>query len=208
MNAPPGAASATLFWTALGFAAGALPFAVWLPRRLARADVRRYGDGNPGAYNAWRAGGWQVGLLVLLLDFCKGALPVGLAHFGAGSEDWALIPIGLAPVLGHAFSPFLRGRGGKGVTVTFGVWTGLAMPWAPIVLGAALALCYVFHLPDRWSVLLAMLALLVYIVMWHAALPLVAVWLGNTCLLAWKFRDPVRLPHASAPSTQIRSYRE
>ncbi len=208
MNGPLATLPATLLWTALGFAAGMLPFAVWLPRRFAGADVRRYGDGNPGAYNAWHAGGWQVGALVLLLDFYKGALPVGLAQFGAGQKGWTLVPIGLAPILGHAFSPLLRARGGKGVTVTFGVWTGLAMPWAPIVLGATLALCYAVHLSDRWSVLLAMAALLVYIVVWHAAWPMVAVWLGNFCLLAWKFQGAIRLQRASAPSTQIRSHRE
>ncbi len=95
MNGPLATLPAILLWTTLGFAAGMLPFAVWLPRRFAGADVRRYGDGNPGAYNAWHAGGWQVGALVLLLDFFKGALPVGLAQFGAGQKrldpgpDWA-----------------------------------------------------------------------------------------------------------------------
>lgn len=50
-----------LFWTALGFLLGAVPFSAWLAR-LVGADVRRYGDGNPGAANAWRAGGWKIGL--------------------------------------------------------------------------------------------------------------------------------------------------
>lgn len=208
MNGAAGIVPAVLFWTLLGFFLGAMPFAVWLGSLAGNVDVRRYGDGNPGAFNAWRAAGWRVGLPVLLLDFLKGALPIGLAHFAAGIHDWSLVPVGLAPVLGHAFSPFLRGRGGKGITVTFGVWTGLAMPWAPIVLGLGLTLCYVVHLPNNRAVLLAMLALLVYILVWYTGLPLVVVWAGNVGLLAWKFRQQVGAPVPVAFCTRIRRHRE
>nr|WP_322785336.1 glycerol-3-phosphate acyltransferase [Carboxydothermus ferrireducens] len=31
----------------------------------------------------------------------------------------------VAPVLGHAFSPFLRFKGGKAMAVTFGVWSAI-----------------------------------------------------------------------------------
>ncbi len=118
-----------LLWTALGFLSGSLPFSVWLGKLLTRSDIRRYGDGNPGATNAWRAGGWQIGVPALLLDFLKRALPVGLARFWAGVDGWGLIPIALAPVLGHAFSPFLRFRGGKAIFVIlllFGLYGQLA----------------------------------------------------------------------------------
>jgi acyl phosphate:glycerol-3-phosphate acyltransferase len=208
VNSTTGTVLSVAFWTLLGFFLGALPFAVWLGRLAARVDVRRYGDGNPGTFNAWRAAGWRVGLPVLLLDFLKGALPVGLAHFGAGINGWGLVPIGLAPVLGHAFSPLLHGRGGKGIAVTFGVWTGLAMPGAPIVLGLILTLCFAVHLPNSWAVLLAMLALLVYILVWYTGLPLVVVWIGNVCLLAWKFRRQLGSPVPVAFSTRVRRDRE
>ena len=103
-----------LFWTAIGFFCGAIPFSVLLARLYAGADISRVGDGNPGAANAWRAGGWRVGALAMALDFLKGAVPVAAARFLGGARDWELVPIALAPVLGHAFSPFLSGRGGKG----------------------------------------------------------------------------------------------
>lgn len=47
----------TLLWTGLGLLVGAMPFSVWLGKLFLRSDIRRYGDGNPGAVNAWRAGG-------------------------------------------------------------------------------------------------------------------------------------------------------
>jgi glycerol-3-phosphate acyltransferase PlsY len=103
----------TLIWTLIAFIAGSLPFSVWVGRLALRTDIRRYGDHNPGATNVGRAGGWQWGALALLLDMLKGALPVGLAWYWGGLAGWALLPVALAPVLGHGYSPFLGFRGGK-----------------------------------------------------------------------------------------------
>jgi glycerol-3-phosphate acyltransferase PlsY len=106
-------ALAVALWTVIGFLAGSLPFSLWIGQWSLRADIREFGDGNPGAANAWRAGKWRVGLPALLLDFLKGAVPVGLARWQAGISGWALLPIALAPVLGHAVSQFLRFRGAR-----------------------------------------------------------------------------------------------
>lgn len=43
---------AMLLWTALGFLLGAMPFSYWLGRLILYADIRHYGDGNPGTINA------------------------------------------------------------------------------------------------------------------------------------------------------------
>src|SRR6185369_17175691 len=117
----------TLIFFALGFFSGALPFSAWLAHGLAGAELRQVGDGNPGAANAWKAGGWRVGALALVLDYLKGALPVAVAHFGWHLAGFPLGAVAVAPILGHAFSPFLKFRGGKGLTVTFGAWTGLTL---------------------------------------------------------------------------------
>jgi hypothetical protein len=53
------------------FVSGAIPFAVWLTRVIAHSDVRAVGDGNPGAGNAFRAGGWRVGVPALVLEVGK-----------------------------------------------------------------------------------------------------------------------------------------
>ena len=50
----------SLLWILLAFFCGSLPFSVWLPKLIRREDVRRYGDSNPGATNAFRAGGKGV----------------------------------------------------------------------------------------------------------------------------------------------------
>ena len=132
----PNTAVGTAFaWAVIGFLSGSVPFAYWITLLLARADVRLYGDGNPGAVNAWKAGGWKCGVPALLLDFAKAAAPVHMAAVYVGLGSWSLIPAALAPVVGHAFSPFLRFRGGKAVAATFGIWAGLTLWEVPIVLG-------------------------------------------------------------------------
>src|SRR6188768_3565708 len=55
----------------LSYLSGALPWSVWLGKLFFRVDPRSQTDGNPGAANAFRVGGWPLGVSVLLLDFFK-----------------------------------------------------------------------------------------------------------------------------------------
>jgi glycerol-3-phosphate acyltransferase PlsY len=182
----------SLVWTGIGFLSGSIPFSLLLGRLFARADVRDFGDGNVGAANAWRAGGWRVGLIALLLDAFKGAVPVGLAHFVFGVSGWLLVPVALAPVLGHAFSPFLCLGGGKAVAVTFGIWTGLMLGEAPILLGILLGFFVLIQTADAWAVILSMGVFLVHLVLRQAAPVLIAIWVGNALILLWKHRVGLR----------------
>ena len=182
----------TLLWTALGFLLGAMPFSLWLGRLALHTDVRRYGDGNPGATNAWRAGGWRVGVPALLLDYLKGVLPVGTAHFIGKVSGWALVPVALAPVLGHAFSPFLRFRGGKAVAATFGAWTGLTLGEVPTLLGLLLVFFLAVQTADAWSVMLGMLGTLVHLLLRHSPPFILAIWAGNMLILVWKHRHDLQ----------------
>ncbi|MBN1978399.1 MAG: glycerol-3-phosphate acyltransferase [Anaerolineae bacterium] len=181
-----------LLWTTIGFLSGSMPFSLLLGRLFARADVRDYGDGNPGATNAWRAGGWPVGVAVLLLDYVKGAAPVSLAHFVFGVSRWSLVPVALAPVLGHAFSPFLRLQGGKAVAVTFGIWTGLTLGEAPLLLGILVSLFFLIQTADAWAVILSMGVFLAHLALRQASPTLIAIWAGNALILLWKHRAGLR----------------
>lgn len=178
----------TLLWIVIGFVSGSLPFSVWVGRLALRTDIRRYGDRNPGASNVIRAGGWTWGALALLLDYFKGAIPVGVAHFFVGLSGWSLVAVALAPVLGHAYSPFLNFRGGKAVAATFGIWTGLTLGEIPILLGLLLGVWFAVVATSGWAVMLAMLSLLLYLLFFHLDPVLLTVWVGNTLLLAWKHR--------------------
>ena len=89
-----------------------------LVARARGRDLLTSGSGNPGATNAGRVLGRKWGVLVLLLDVAKAYLPTLLVLRTLGTVP-ALVA-GFAVVLGHVFSPFLRGRGGKGAACALG----------------------------------------------------------------------------------------
>lgn len=133
---------------AIAFVAGAyllgsIPFGLILGR-LRGVDVRQVGSGNIGATNVARSLGKKLGLVVLVLDLAKGALPVLLLRW-LGLDDrvhpFLLTAVGLAPILGHCFPVWLRLRGGKGVATALGVF--LAMD--PAITGMAVLVFAVLY---------------------------------------------------------------
>lgn len=103
-----------------GFAAGSIPWGVIVAKQRG-VDIREKGSGNIGATNVARVLGIRDGLLVLLLDAAKGAL-VTLAAARFDGDPWVVVATGFAAILGHCFSPFLKGKGGKGVATALGVF--------------------------------------------------------------------------------------
>ncbi|MCJ7606012.1 MAG: glycerol-3-phosphate acyltransferase [Dehalococcoidales bacterium] len=136
----------------VAFGLGAIPFSTIVGRRLLGQDIRDYGDGNPGSANVFRAGGVKAGYLAVFLDIAKGFPVAYLAHTSFDVPITGVIIIGISAILGHAFSPFLRWRGGKAVAVTFGVL--LAMPNFEIILsfGAFVIIGALFIDNDAWGV--------------------------------------------------------
>jgi glycerol-3-phosphate acyltransferase PlsY len=193
-----------LVWILLSFAAGSLPFSVWLGRFALRQDIRDYGDQNPGCSNVLRAGGWRWGALALLLDVFKGVIPVGLAYFVAGQRGIPMIAIALAAPAGHAFSPFLGGRGGKAIATTFGMWIGLTIGEAPIMLGLFFALFLPLLTIPGWAVVLGAAGLLLHFYLNHPDPLLLAVSAGSLLLLAWTHRADLRIRPGIRPELLAR----
>lgn len=187
----------------LGFALGSLPFSVWLGRIGAQDDIRRHGDGNPGATNAWRAGGWRIGLLSLILDVTKGAVPVALARSVGDLWGWELLAVVAAPLLGHAFSPWLRFRGGKAVASTFGVWSALTYWEVPIVLGLSFAAVRTMQAVDAWTVVLSFPVVALFLVLRGVEPWLLAALGANLALLVWTHRRDLRSPPRWLPRRRI-----
>lgn len=193
------AVMALLLWLACAFFCGSLPFSVWLGKLALGKDIRRFGDANPGAANVFRAGSQGWGWIAILLDILKGALPVGLANFGAGMTGWSLAAIALAPVAGHAFSPFLRFKGGKAIAVSLGIWCGLTLYQVPLVLGLLLGIFIVLLTNNGWSAVLGFASLSIYLVISAAPVWMVGVWLGNLIMVAWKHRADLKQPTTLRP---------
>jgi len=108
----------------LGFFIGSVNPATIIARTR-HADLRQ-GSGNPGATNVVRVLGLRWGVVVGLLDVLKGFVPTFLALL-LFDRSTAYV-VGLATVLGHVLSPFLRGRGGKGVATSLGAVLAV-FPW-------------------------------------------------------------------------------
>ena len=108
----------------LGFALGSIPFGLLLTRAAGLGDIRSVGSGNIGATNVLRTGRRDLAAATLLLDGAKGVAAVMLARHWGGPAAAA----GLAAVLGHTLTPWLRFRGGKGVATGLGALLGIAWP--------------------------------------------------------------------------------
>ncbi len=104
---------------------GAIPFG-WLIARGRGVDILQHGSGNIGATNVGRVVGKKYGVIVFVLDFAKGALPVAVARIVAPYYDELPheafgVTAGIAAFVGHLFPVYLRFRGGKGVATGAGV---------------------------------------------------------------------------------------
>jgi glycerol-3-phosphate acyltransferase PlsY len=124
---------------------GSFPTGV-LVSRARGIDITKVGSGNIGATNVGRAMGKGWAALVLVVDALKGAGAVLLAR-ALEQSPWVIAAAGLAAVLGHSFSLFLRGRGGKGVATSLGV----SMAIAPLPTLGAIALYLIIYLATRIS---------------------------------------------------------
>lgn len=144
-----------ILWLALTYVLGSIPFGLVLGRVFCRIDVRKAGSGNVGATNVARLCGTGWGVLTLLLDAAKGAAPVAavlyvLPHYwpemfaAKGPAGFAGLT-GLAVILGHLYSVFLRFKGGKAVATTVGVYLVIL----PVHLIISAVLCIVVI--KRWG---------------------------------------------------------
>ncbi|MCH2151945.1 MAG: glycerol-3-phosphate 1-O-acyltransferase PlsY [Phycisphaerales bacterium] len=145
---------------------GSIPFGVIISR-FHGVDIRNEGSKNIGATNVGRVLGRKWGLLCFFLDLLKGAVPVAVAGILSGLYDqeiftvphqwWLWLGVGFAALLGHMYSLFLRGGGGKGVATTFGAL--LAMwPVMTIAVGASFIIWFIMVMLFRMVSLASMVA--------------------------------------------------
>ena len=125
----------TIVWAAwiLGaYLVGGIPFG-YLIGRMRGVDVRTVGSKNIGATNVFRTVGKKWGLVAFACDVLKGLLPTLAARrFLPEAALW----VGVACVVGHMLTPYMKFKGGKGVATAFGMLLGLA----PALVGCAFAL--------------------------------------------------------------------
>jgi glycerol-3-phosphate acyltransferase PlsY len=121
-----------------GYLLGSIPTG-YLVAKAKGIDIRTVGSGNIGATNAFRVLGKPAGIFVLLADGLKGWLAVFFASYivrqvlvlsDCSCEFWnqdvGVTLGGLAAILGHNYTCWLKFKGGKGIATTAGVYFALA----------------------------------------------------------------------------------
>ncbi len=133
----------------IAYLVGAIPFGPIIAR-LHGKDLRTIGSGNIGATNLARACGRKWGYVCFALDVLKGLVPMVAARIAAGSvldaQNATIGPgffglwlaVGIAAILGHVFPIYLKFKGGKGVSTSFGVGLGLWPYFTIAAVGALL----------------------------------------------------------------------
>lgn len=114
----------------IAFILGSIPSGLIIGKYWLKLDIREHGSGNIGMTNVVRIGGKWPGIITFILDFFKGMVAVLLARYilDVDSDNWGIIQlntIGIVAVCGHVFSIFLKFKGGKGISTTFGVLAAL-----------------------------------------------------------------------------------
>ncbi len=167
-NATGSAGMVEVFYSSLlavsAFWLGACPFSVWIGRWLLHKDIRDYGDGNPGIANVFRAGGRKSFYLAGILDTTKGVPFVVLAYTFFGLPEVVVMAVALSAILGSAFSPLLRLKGGKSIGITFGILFALPQHEIVIAFAAFLLLGFLFIEIDAWIVIFGATGSLTYLV--------------------------------------------
>jgi acyl phosphate:glycerol-3-phosphate acyltransferase len=113
----------------IGFLLGSVPTG-FLIGRARGIDLRTQGSKNIGATNAFRVLGPRWGGLVFALDVAKGLVAALVPRWLAGGATadavlMAQLAAGVASILGHVFTPWLRFKGGRGVATSLGVFLGI-----------------------------------------------------------------------------------
>ena len=107
--------------------------------RLKKDDITKHGSGNPGTMNMARTFGFGWGILTLVMDALKGAIPALVGYFLFGGADGGtnayigLFAGGFSAIVGHIFPIFYKFKGGKGVACIFGVFAIAEPIWTLIM---------------------------------------------------------------------------
>ncbi len=178
----------------LGYLVGSIPSGV-LIGRLYGVDPRQVGSGRTGGTNVYRAAGPKAGLLTASADAVKGLVVVVVARALYPHVPFAVALAGLAAVVGHNWSLFLKFRGGAGTMTNLGVLLGLS----PTALVAAALFGFVALYTSRMasvgSLTAAWAAFAAFVVLGflgRAPMPFALYGVGQALIITWALRPNIR----------------
>jgi len=136
----------------LAYLVGSIPFGVIVGKVFYGVDVRQHGSGNVGTTNVFRVLGKKAGVVVMIADILKGFIPALIAV--QLFDPWPAIFIAAAPEVGHMYSIFLRGSGGKGVATG----AGIVLALVPVIFLICLLVWIAVILTTRYVSLASLVA--------------------------------------------------
>lgn len=105
----------------LAYLLGSIPFGYIITKLSTGEDITKKGSGNIGATNVLRTQGFIFGIITLILDALKAALPVILMK-NFSELEWLPALAGGTAIVGHCYSIFLKFRGGKAAASGLGAF--------------------------------------------------------------------------------------
>src|SRR5699024_9450569 len=126
----------------LAYVSASIPFALIIGKTFFVILIRNHGSGNIVTTNTIRMLLKKAGIIVLILYFLKGMIPVYIAMLV--NTELPLILVGLCAALGHVYSIFLKFKGGKAVATGAGVILAVQPLIFLVLLTAFLITLYIF----------------------------------------------------------------
>jgi len=182
----------------MSYSLGSVP-AGYLAGKARGIDVRTVGSGNIGATNAFRVLGKTAGAMVLAIDAFKGfaaakwmpLLAAGLVGGAAPARENLALVAGVAVILGHNYTCWLKFKGGKGIATSGGV----VLAWAWLACLTALALWFVIFAATKYVSLASIAAALVLpfaVWYWNGSLTMTVVMAALSALAIFKHRANIQ----------------
>lgn len=173
----------------LAYLVGSIPNALWIGKIFKNIDVREFGSGNVGATNATRVLGWKLGVMVLIFDAFKGMIFIIIAR-KLGLEDIYVVLIGLAAILGHSYSIYLKFKGGKAVATSLGVMLVLIPKVVMILIIVFLLIVIISGYVSLASISVAGLLPILSYIMYNNIIALLSLVVG--ILVIWRHKSNIK----------------
>lgn len=181
-----------LLLVVVAYLIGAIPTGVILTRLAGGEDIRNAGSGNIGATNVYRVAGRKLGVMTLIGDCLKGAIPTLLAGQTFHLSETGVALVALVAFIGHCYPVYLGFKGGKGVATALGIFLVLS----PL---SVLCILFVFVLVLwKWRYIslasissAASIPLLV--LLFERSVPLFAATLVIATIVIWRHKGNIEL---------------
>ena len=117
-------------WLIIAYLIGSIPTGYLIAEHVRGIDIREHGSGNVGATNVFRVVGKRWGTFVLVIDILKGWVVTALLASSSSAFTGLSVPLrqflfGAAAIAGHAWTPWLALKGGKGIATSAGALLGI-----------------------------------------------------------------------------------